>query len=138
MLGTRDIQRATSTVEPGRTGRHVAAQQGQPAGQHGGARHRAPGGRSDQASMRRSNMGLLLRHLKDHAGQSRARVAAETGLSKATTSSLIGDLVERGLVTEGELHRAGSVGGRSDARGSRCTSTGATCAASASRSTSTT
>jgi len=110
MLGTRGIQRATSTVEPGRTGRHVAAQQGQPAGQHGGARHRAPGGRSDQASMRRSNMGLLLRHLKDHAGQSRARVAAETGLSKATTSSLIGDLVERGLVTEGELHRAGSVG----------------------------
>jgi len=84
----------------------VAAQQGQP----GGTRQRVAAGRSDQASMRRSNMGLILRHLKDHAGQSRARVAAETGLSKATTSSLIGDLVERGLVTEGELHRAGSVG----------------------------
>ncbi len=60
--------------------------------------------------MRRSNMGLILRHLRDHEGQSRARVAAETGLSKATTSSLIGDLVDRRLVTEGELHRAGSVG----------------------------
>jgi predicted NBD/HSP70 family sugar kinase/predicted transcriptional regulator len=87
-------------------GGDVAVQQAQ----HGGARHRASAARSDQASMRRSNMGLILRHLRDHAGQSRARVAAETGLSKATTSSLIGDLVERGLVTEGELHRAGSVG----------------------------
>lgn len=67
-------------------------------------------GRADQASMRRSNMGLILRHLKDNGGQSRARVAAQTGLSKATLSSLIGDLVERGLVTEGELERAGSVG----------------------------
>ncbi len=60
--------------------------------------------------MRRSNLGLILRHLKDNGGQSRARIAAETGLSKATTSSLIGDLLERHLVTEGELHRAGSVG----------------------------
>jgi len=84
----------------------VAAPQVQP----GATRQRVAAGRSDQASMRRSNMGLILRHLRDHAGQSRARVAAETGLSKATTSSLIGDLVERGLVTEGELHRAGSVG----------------------------
>jgi len=81
-----------------------------PQGHPGATRQRLGAGRSDQASMRRSNMGLILRHLRDHAGQSRARVAAETGLSKATTSSLIGDLVERGLVTEGELHRAGSVG----------------------------
>ncbi len=70
----------------------------------------ARAGRADQASMRRSNMGLILRHLKDNGGQSRARVAAQTGLSKATMSSLISDLVERGLVTEGELERAGSVG----------------------------
>ncbi|MEO9151617.1 MAG: ROK family transcriptional regulator [Lapillicoccus sp.] len=70
----------------------------------------ARAGRADQASMRRSNMGLILRHLRDHGGQSRARVAAQTGLSKATMSSLISDLVERGLVTEGELERGGSVG----------------------------
>ncbi|MDQ2755579.1 MAG: ROK family transcriptional regulator [Actinomycetota bacterium] len=66
--------------------------------------------RADQASMRRTNTGLILRHLRDHSGQSRARVAAQTGLSKATMSSLISDLVERGLVTEGELDRGGSVG----------------------------
>lgn len=66
--------------------------------------------RADQASMRRTNMGLILGHLRDHHGQSRARVAAQTGLSKATMSSLIGDLVDRGLVTEGELERGGSVG----------------------------
>lgn len=68
------------------------------------------GGGADQASMRRTNLGLILRHLRDHGGQSRARVATETGLSKATLSSLIADLVERGLVTEGELERGGTVG----------------------------
>jgi len=66
--------------------------------------------RADQASMRRTNLGLILRHLREHNGQSRAQVAAQTGLSKATMSSLISDLVERGLVTEGELDRGGSVG----------------------------
>lgn len=78
-----------------------------------GGRGSAPtarAGRADQASMRRTNMGLILRHLRDHGGQSRARVASQTGLSKATMSSLIGDLVDRGLVTEGELERGGSVG----------------------------
>lgn len=60
--------------------------------------------------MRRSNLGLLLRHLRDCGPQSRARLAAETGLSKATTSSLIGDLVDRGLVSEGEFEREGAVG----------------------------
>lgn len=60
--------------------------------------------------MRSANMGLILRHLRAHGGRSRARLAAETGLSKATMSSLIGDLAERGLVREGQLDRAGTVG----------------------------
>lgn len=68
------------------------------------------GGRVAQAEMRAANMGLLLRHLRGHGGRSRAQLANETGLSKATTSSLIADLAARGLVREGELVRGGSVG----------------------------
>lgn len=60
--------------------------------------------------MRAVNMSLILRHLRSHGGRSRATLAAETGLSKASTSSLISDLAERGLVREGEVNRAGSVG----------------------------
>ena len=60
--------------------------------------------------MRAANMGLILRQLQLHGGRSRATLATETGLSKATTSSLIADLAARGLVREGEIHRAGSVG----------------------------
>jgi len=60
--------------------------------------------------MRAANMGLILRHLRNRGGRSRATLAIETGLSKATTSSLITDLVDRGLVSEGEINRAGSVG----------------------------
>jgi predicted NBD/HSP70 family sugar kinase len=65
---------------------------------------------TDLASMRRSNMALILRYLRDHGGRSRAALAAGTGLSKATMSSLVADLVSRGLVAEGELHRRGTVG----------------------------
>jgi predicted NBD/HSP70 family sugar kinase len=68
------------------------------------------GGRTDAGSMRRANTGLILRHLRDQGGRSRARLAAETGLSKATMSTLIADLVERGLVVEGQPDRVGAVG----------------------------
>lgn len=72
---------------------------------------RAPrSGRLDQSQMRAANMGLILRHLQIHGGRSRATLAAETGLSKATTSGLVTDLTQRGLVREGAIHRAGSVG----------------------------
>jgi predicted NBD/HSP70 family sugar kinase len=65
---------------------------------------------ADQAAVRRSNLGLVLRHLRDHGPRSRARVADETGLNKATVSSLVAELVERGLVSAGDVDRAGSVG----------------------------
>jgi len=60
--------------------------------------------------VRSSNLGLILRHLREEGGRSRARIAAATGLSKATASTLIADLLARGLVTEGELAREGAVG----------------------------
>lgn len=68
------------------------------------------GGPLDQMRMRVANTGLILRHLRTHGGRSRARLAAETGLSRATMSSVISELVERGLVREGEVKREGSVG----------------------------
>jgi predicted NBD/HSP70 family sugar kinase len=74
---------------------------------------RSPGGRhtpADQATVRRSNLGLVLRHLRTAGPRSRARIAQDTGLNKATVSSLVTDLVGRGLVTEGGIERIGSVG----------------------------
>lgn len=65
---------------------------------------------ADQLTVRRSNLSLVLSHLRDAGPRSRARIAADTGLNKATVSSLVAELVERGLVGEGEVERAGSVG----------------------------
>lgn len=70
----------------------------------------ATSGRVDQAQMRAANLALILRHLRTHGGRSRARLAAETGLSKATMSALITELSDRGLVREGAPDRDGSVG----------------------------
>lgn len=69
-----------------------------------------PDQRSDQLSVRRSNLSLVLRHLRDAGPRSRARLAEETGLNKATISSLVAELARRGLVNEGAVDRAGTVG----------------------------
>ncbi|MGY1753721.1 ROK family transcriptional regulator [Blastococcus sp. SYSU D01042] len=73
----------------------------------GVARRAAP---ADQAAVRRGNLGLVLRLLRDAGPRSRARIAQETGLNKATVSSLVAELADRGLVSTGEVDRAGSVG----------------------------
>jgi predicted NBD/HSP70 family sugar kinase len=65
---------------------------------------------ADQATVRRSNLGLVLRHLRDAGPRSRARIAQDTGLNKATVSSLVAELADRRLVTTGDVDRAGSVG----------------------------
>lgn len=65
---------------------------------------------ADQATVRRSNLALVLRHLRDSGPRSRARIAQETGLNKATVSSLVAELAQRRLVSEGDVDRAGSVG----------------------------
>jgi len=64
---------------------------------------------ADQVSLRRHNLGTVLRHLRDSGPRSRARIATETGLNKATVSSLVAELEERGLVREGDIER-GQVG----------------------------
>jgi len=60
--------------------------------------------------MRRSNLALVLRHLRDAGPRSRARISVETGLNRGTVSSLVAELIERGLVREGDVQRGGSVG----------------------------
>ena len=47
------------------------------------------------AAMRSANLSLLLRHLHAHGGRSRATLSQETGLSKASVTSLVSDLAER-------------------------------------------
>src|SRR5690348_4421807 len=61
----------------------------------------------DQATVRRSNLGLVLRHLRDAGPRSRARIALGTGLNKATVSSLVAELIGRGLASEGPVDRVG-------------------------------
>ena len=55
------------------------------------------------------NLGTVLRHLRASGPRSRARIATETGLNKATVSSLVAELEERGLVRDGDIER-GQVG----------------------------
>jgi predicted NBD/HSP70 family sugar kinase len=53
-----------------------------------------------QTSLREHNLALTLAQLADHGPTSRARLAAVTGLTKATVSSLVDSLVAGGLVAE--------------------------------------
>ncbi|TDO48653.1 putative NBD/HSP70 family sugar kinase [Kribbella sp. VKM Ac-2527] len=57
---------------------------------------------ADHVSLRRNNLSVVLRHVRAAGPRSRARIAADTGLNKATVSSLVAELVERGLLREGQ------------------------------------
>ena len=71
--------------------------------------HSAGSGGSDQGTVRRANLALVLRSLRDSGARSRARLAADLGLNKGTVSSLVSELIDRGLVREGSAER-GAVG----------------------------
>src|SRR6195952_1909139 len=62
---------------------------------------------ADQATVRRLNLALLLRSLSDGGPRPRARLAEDTGLTKATVSSLVAELIDRRLITEGTIDRSG-------------------------------
>ncbi len=62
---------------------------------------------ADQATVRRLNLSLLLHNLAAGGARSRARLAEDTGLTKATVSSLVAELIDRGLVMEGTVERSG-------------------------------
>lgn len=69
----------------------------------------AASSRVDQHDLRRANLGLVLRWLRDHGPRSRANLAAEMGMTRSTVSSLVGELADRGLVRAGSVQR-GTVG----------------------------
>jgi predicted NBD/HSP70 family sugar kinase len=65
---------------------------------------------ADKYLIRRLNMSLMLSSLRVATAQTRAALAVQSGLSRATISSLIDELIELGLVREIGLQR--SEGGR--------------------------
>ena len=65
---------------------------------------------ANQRSVRRHNLGVVLRHVAEHGARSRAAIAQETGLNKTTVSSLVGELIDFGLIRETEVELRGTVG----------------------------
>ena len=94
----------------------------------------ADGRRADQLTLRGPTSACVLRRLRDHGPRSRARLAAELGLTRTAVSTLVAELAERGLVRAGGVER----GARGPPGHQRSSSTAARSAASAPRSTSTT
>jgi predicted NBD/HSP70 family sugar kinase len=64
----------------------------------------------DLGDLRRHHLSLVLDHLVREGPRSRARLAAETGLTKKTVSALVADLIDRELVEELDTPRPGTVG----------------------------
>ncbi|WP_340537151.1 ROK family transcriptional regulator [Nocardioides sp. GXZ039] len=60
--------------------------------------------------LRRSNLGLALRYLRDHGPRTRASLASELGMTRSTVSTLVTELIQRGLVTDGEQVQRTTVG----------------------------
>lgn len=65
-------------------------------------------GPASTEQLRRTNTALVLRSLREAGPLSRASIAGHTGLAKATVGTIVADLSERSVVSEGEL----TVGGR--------------------------
>ena len=61
---------------------------------------RARASRADQTTVRRANLGVVLRHIAAKGTCSRADVAAGTGLTRGTVSSLVAELVALDFVRE--------------------------------------
>ena len=66
----------------------------------------------DHATMRDTNLALILNSIRSHAPLSRAALAAKTGLNKATVSSLVKDLLKAGWVREVGIDNSAAEVGR--------------------------
>jgi predicted NBD/HSP70 family sugar kinase len=60
--------------------------------------------------VRRQNLALVLAGIQGNSGATRAQLAAESGLTKASVSSIVTDLLESGLVRESSITRDGERG----------------------------
>ncbi len=64
----------------------------------------------DQDKVRKINKSVVLNTLRLHAPISRARVANLTGLNPGTVSNIVNDLIDEGLVAEGQEQESSKVG----------------------------
>jgi predicted NBD/HSP70 family sugar kinase len=64
----------------------------------------------DLSALRRHHLALVFEHLLEHGPASRAAMAVTTGLAKASVSSLVADLLDRGLVRELDVRMSGRRG----------------------------
>jgi predicted NBD/HSP70 family sugar kinase len=69
-------------------------------------------GKATHEQLKRHNRQLLLRSVYSGAANSRAALAATTGLAKPTVSDLIGELIVEGLLEEGGLGESTDSGGK--------------------------
>ncbi|MFJ9812547.1 ROK family protein [Streptomyces sp. NPDC101158] len=70
----------------------------------------APEPKADKAGVRRHNLSLVLRTVHEAGETTRAAVAARVGLTRAAVSSLVEELLERGLLVESGKTFSGSAG----------------------------
>lgn len=61
-------------------------------------------------NMRRQNLQLVLREIREHGPRSRAAIAESTGLTKSTVSTLVADLTARRLLSDAGREDNGTVG----------------------------
>src|SRR5690349_7116776 len=64
----------------------------------------------DLGALRRHHLSLVFEHLLEQGPASRASVALATGLAKASVSSLVAELLDRGLVRELDVRMNGRRG----------------------------
>ena len=55
----------------------------------------------EQSSLRRHNLGIIFRAIRDSGAISRAQLAHITGMTKPGITNIVDDLLERGLLTQG-------------------------------------
>lgn len=63
---------------------------------------------ADQVFVREVNLSLVLRQIHDEMPTSRAQIAVLTGLNKSTVSSLVDDLLRKGLIRENGVSSSGA------------------------------
>ncbi len=63
---------------------------------------------SDSDTMRRQNRGLVLEAIRRVGPLSRTRLATETGLSHASITTIVGDLIEQNILTDQAGERSGN------------------------------
>lgn len=72
--------------------------------------HASSGASVHQRGVRENNLRLILRRVSAHGPATRARLATVTGLTKATVSSLVSELIQARLLTELGVRSNGGAG----------------------------